>query len=179
MRKKEKWKEISWSKGAYSVSTFGRVMANPRKVSFGKQERWVDRKILIPRDSGNGYKSVQINGKSYYIHRLVAEQFIPNPMMYGEVNHIDENKSNNSVDNLEWCSRKYNQNYGTCTQRARNSRIKDKFEIRNVETGEVYESPIDAYKKTGIHNNSISRACRNNTTAGGFHWEYINAGYSA
>lgn len=74
-------------------------------------------KKLKISDNGRGYKKVGLyteEGKTInkYVHRLVAETFIPNPNNLSEVNHIDENKANNSVDNLEWCDRKYNNNYG-------------------------------------------------------------------
>ena len=75
-------------------------------------------KKLKISDNGRGYKKVSLyteEGKmvNKYIHRLVAETFIDNPNNLSEVNHIDENKANNSVDNLEWCNRKYNNNYGS------------------------------------------------------------------
>ena len=72
---------------------------------------------LLSQVTVNGYKMVIMynDGKTHleYVHRLVAELFIDNPNNYNEINHIDENKANNNVDNLEWCSRKYNINYGT------------------------------------------------------------------
>ena len=93
---KEEWKEI---KEHYLVSNFGRV-----KNKYGK--------ILKPIKKENGYYRVYLKSKWYPIHRLVAEAFIPNPDKLPEINHIDLNKSNNNVNNLEWCSRKYNVNYG-------------------------------------------------------------------
>ena len=74
-------------------------------------------KYLSPRITELGYLVVILthNGikKSKRVHRLVAEAFIPNPNNLPEINHKDENKLNNSVDNLEWCNRTYNNNYGT------------------------------------------------------------------
>lgn len=75
-------------------------------------------KKLKISDNGRGYKKVGLyteEGKTVnkYIHRLVAETFIDNPNNLSEVNHINEDKANNSVDNLEWCDRKYNNNYGS------------------------------------------------------------------
>ena len=69
----------------------------------------------------DGYVAVSLyrNGKQkqYFLHRLLAQTYIPNPNNYPEVNHIDENKSNNDITNLEWCTHKYNSNYGTRLQR--------------------------------------------------------------
>ena len=66
-------------------------------------------KVLIGFDNGNGYKRVIIKGKKHYVHRLVACAFIPNPDNKPQINHIDGNKSNNRVDNLEWCTNSENQ----------------------------------------------------------------------
>lgn len=79
-------------------------------------------------DNGRGYKCVRLyDGKKYhtkYIHRLVAEAFIPNPYNLPQINHKDENKENNVVSNLEWCDCKYNINYGTARQRERETKEK-------------------------------------------------------
>lgn len=76
---------------------------------------------LLSQVTVNGYKMVIMynDGKAHleYVHRLVAELFIDNPNSYNEINHIDENKANNNVNNLEWCTREYNINYGTRTER--------------------------------------------------------------
>lgn len=76
---------------------------------------------LLSQVTVNGYKMVIMynDGKAHleYVHRLVAELFIDNPNNYNEINHIDENKANNNVNNLEWCTREYNINYGTRTER--------------------------------------------------------------
>lgn len=96
----EQWKTINESNGRYQISNAGRV----RRIANGR--------ILKPSDNGNGYLYVSIicDGKTkhFYIHRLVAEHFIENESNYKEVNHIDFNKSNNDVSNLEWCNRKEN-----------------------------------------------------------------------
>lgn len=110
--------------------------------------------------------------KTYRVHRLVAEAFIPNSDNLPQVNHKDENKLNNSVENLEWCSSKYNLNYGTRKIRFSKSRGKS---VKCVETGEIYQSARDASRKTNIYQSSISRCCNGDygfKTAGGYHWEY-------
>lgn len=92
----------------YFISSHGRVWSN-------KSNKWLSPGI------SRGYLSVHLsnkNGKKFFrIHRLVALYFIPNPNNYEIVNHKDENKLNNNVDNLEWCDAKYNNNYGTSIQR--------------------------------------------------------------
>ena len=109
--KKEYWKPVVGYEGLYEVSNWGRV----KSIRFGKE------RILKPGTCGRGYLFVNLckNGKVklYYVHRLVAESFIPNPNNYPIINHKDENKTNNSVGNLEWCSYRYNNTYGTRTEK--------------------------------------------------------------
>lgn len=97
----EEWKEIIVEGTSYEISSLGKV-------------RYLDTKELVePKFDGHYYYI----GYFRRLHRLVAEAFIPNPQHLPQVNHKDENKLNNSVDNLEWCSIKYNNNYGTKIQR--------------------------------------------------------------
>lgn len=102
---KEIWKEIEGFEGLYEISTQGRV----RNIITGL--------IKKGSDNGHGYLCYGLykNGKrkSKYGHRLVAQAFIPNPEKLKEINHIDENRKNNNLDNLEWISRKGNCNYGS------------------------------------------------------------------
>ena len=108
--------------------------------------------------------------KSYYIHRLVAEAFIPNPKNLPFINHKDENKQNNCVDNLEWCTQKYNINYGTS--------LKKRIDLMGkpvicMETGKRYKSALEAGKQIGINYKHICDCCRGRRkTTGGYHWEY-------
>lgn len=107
----EIWKDIPGFEGNYSVSNLGRIRSNYRNFpsSRGSGICSVREKILRPCDNGRGYKSVhlRVNGSAHrkYIHRLVAESFIPTDNPSFEVNHIDGNKGNNTLVNLEWLSR--------------------------------------------------------------------------
>ena len=108
------WEDIPGYEGLYQVSNTGKV----RSLGNNKSRKT---KILKQNTTKNGYKRVGLwkNGKRkpYYVHRLVAQVFLPNPNNLPEVNHIDENKQNNVVWNLEWCDREYNLNYGTRIER--------------------------------------------------------------
>ena len=117
----EEWKDIIGYEGKYQVSNTGKIRSlnylNTRKT-----------KELKPRKFSTGYLSICLGKekKNFYIHRLVAIHFIPNPNNLLEVNHKDENKTNNNVENLEWCNHKYNCNYGTRSERiwiTRNEKI--------------------------------------------------------
>ena len=119
----EEWKDIVIEKngvtydftGKYQVSNFGRV----RSLNYNHKTGKI--KLLKINKHGNGYCVVSLyenkKQKQFLVHRLVAFAFIPNPNGYTEVNHIDENKENNHVENLEWCTREYNMTYGTSKER--------------------------------------------------------------
>lgn len=114
---KEIWKDIIGFEGIYEISNLGRI----RRIKTGR--------ILSTRRSDGWYITVTLYkdkkryGKS--LHRLVSEAFISNPDNLPEVNHRDEDKTNNRVDNLEFCDHKYNVNYGTIKDRIRNTRLKN------------------------------------------------------
>lgn len=115
----EIWKDIKGYEGLYQVSNLGRVKS--LKVSKIKSER-----IRKSYQQSSGYISIVLckNGKAvnHKVHRLVASAFIDNPNNLPEINHKDENKANNKVDNLEWCDSSYNKNYGTRTEKFIRSR---------------------------------------------------------
>lgn len=110
---KEIWKDIKGYEGLYQISNLGRVKSLARKYKSRVCKETIKKFSIDVK----GYCKVNLckNGKITYprIHRLVAEHFILNPKKLPQVNHIDENKQNNRVDNLEWCDNKYNVNYGT------------------------------------------------------------------
>lgn len=128
----EVWKPIRGYESEYAISNFGRI----KSLSFRNNQTTIQReKILNPTDNGNGYLifSLKKNGKrkNVYIHRLVAEAFIPKVKGKEHVNHKDYNRKNNSVFNLEWCNAKDNTRYSIPNMR------KPKKTIR-TNTGEKY-----------------------------------------
>ena len=120
----EQWRDIAGYEGYYKISSCGRVMSVERIIQdrFGMKSPYrIPQKILKPKRSQTGYLFVHLardgRAKPHRIHRLVAEAFIPNPDGLPTINHKDENKENNHVENLEWCSIAYNNSYGTRLQR--------------------------------------------------------------
>ena len=110
----EIYKDIKDLEGLYQVSNFGQILSlNYHRT--GKP------KLMKPGKDKHGYLGVGLckNGKRkwFSIHRLVAKAFLPNPNNLSQINHKDEDKTNNSVENLEWCTREYNTNYGTRNER--------------------------------------------------------------
>ena len=129
-------------------------------------------KFLKPKLTRQGYHQVVLckdgKSKTHYIHRLVADAFIPNPNNLPEVNHKDECKTNNCVDNLEWMSRIDNINYGTRTERVAKKLSKP---IYCVELDKIFKSQVEAAEKLGISRGNINSCCKGKRkTAGGFHW---------
>ena len=115
----EEWKDIKNYEGLYQVSNEGRVKSlTYRKCVNGIRTQSPANKMLKPSDNGNGYLIVGLTkeGKrqNHYVHRLVADAFIPNDKEMPEINHKDFNKKNNCVENLEWCTRIGNVKHSQC-----------------------------------------------------------------
>jgi hypothetical protein len=118
----EEWRDITGYEGKYQVSNLGRVKSLSRITKNGSTEYRRKEKILKLHLDKKGYLRTRIYGDdikgiTVKIHRLVADTFIPNPNNLPTVNHLDEIKNNNFVENLEWCSYRENNTYGTATQR--------------------------------------------------------------
>ena len=105
----EIWKEVKGFQGLYEVSNLGRIKQLERMRTGKRSNSKMKECIKKVCHHAHGYSTVTLmTNKRFLVHRLVAIAFIPNPNNYAEVNHIDWNKKNNSVENLEWCTRKYN-----------------------------------------------------------------------
>lgn len=164
MHENEVWKQTKYNN--YLVSNYGRVMSKGDKTNRYKRNTDL---ILTPSDNGKGYLFINIYGKLIYVHRLVAETFIPNPNNYREVNHKNKNRSDNNVNNLEWCDGKYNVAYS----------IGKKVKQINIKTNKViniFDSANQAAKFVNGNNTCILMCCNKikYTTYKGYIWKFIN-----
>lgn len=166
----EIWKDINGYDGDYSVSTYGRVKSKKSGVDH----------ILSQTQATGGYLYVWLSkdGKvsSRRVHRLVAMAFIPNPNSNPQVNHKDENRRNNHVENLEWCSPLYNANYGLRGKRISDRKNKAVAQI-SVDTGAVirtFKSGKEAAEVLGLLVEKINACCRGERqTHGGYRWKRV------
>ena len=179
----EIWKDIEGYEGYYQVSSMGRVRSlNYRRAS---KER-----VLKQFYIGQGYLFVNLwkdcKAKPYFVHRLVASAFCENQMGYTEVNHKDKDKTNNCAENLEWCSRSYNCNYGTRNERIgkkpveklrNNPKISKPVIAIHKVNGLILEFPsiMEASRQLSIDSSHISACCKGKRKSiGGFYWHYVN-----
>lgn len=152
-------KDIKGYEGQYAVTSCGRVWS------------YKSQRFLSPGKIKKGYLNVSLckdgKAKSYLIHRLVAEAYLPNPNNLPEVNHKDENPAHNWLNNLEWCDSQYNNNYGSHnTKRYR--------PVYCVELNKSFNSIKEAATELGLNHSHISSCCTGKRkTHGGYHWQYI------
>ena len=169
----EEWRPVVGYEGLYEVSNMGRVKSLERTVWDNRGcYRTVHERILKPRKDRSGYLQVNLSkdGKVKWctVHRLVAIAFLDNADNLPEVNHKDEDKTNNCVENLEWCSRSYNMEY---------SYGKSVLAIHKI-NGLILEftSIHEAERQLGIANQSICACLKGKTkSAGGYVWYYSDA----
>ena len=162
----EIWKDIEEYAGLYQVSNLGRVKS------------LYTNSILKGCKHINGYLVVNLykNGSksTKRIHRLVAQAFIPNPENKSQVNHIDENKTNNKVSNLEWTTRKENLNHGTRTERIRKTQSIPII-ATNLKTGEYTEfyGSSECARQLGLHQSNITEVLKGRyKQTGGYTFKY-------
>lgn len=160
----EQWKPIDGYEGLYEISNLGKVK------SLNYNRTGVE-KIMRPGKTKEGYLRVDLcrggKVKHFLVHRLVATAFLPNPMGLPEINHLDENKTNNVISNIEWCSRYYNNRYGTRTERSAAAQINHPAKSKPIEASkyedfreiELFFASTAEAGRNGYAQNRVSDCC--------------------
>lgn len=167
------WRDVPGFEGLYKVTTEGKIYSLRR-------HKWITQTL-----DRYGYLKVVLfkNGKSTYTtaHRVVASAYIPNPENKPSVNHINEDKADNRVCNLEWVTVKENDNHGTRNERMRRSKLVRPVIGTDPDGVEhYYEGVKDAFRATGIYWSQIRRCCTGiiPKTTNGFTWRYADGSES-
>lgn len=187
MIESEIWKPIVGWEGLYEVSNLGRVRSIDRKVPAKNGSTETRKgKIKSLQKTRFGYMRVSLNKakcrKTYMVHRLVADAFLPNPDNLPFINHKNETRDDNRVENLEWCTRIYNMNYGTCRDKQRKSLINNPLLSKRVVKCDIYGNPLEEYpsmaeaaRQNKLCQGRISNCCLNkkkSKTHGGYIWKF-------
>ena len=167
----EIWRDVVGYEGLYQVSNHGRVKSLPK---YNIKEERILKATPNRRD---GRLSVMLcknstHRKRITIHRLVAFAFVENPCGYTEINHKDENPQNNRADNLEWCSHKYNMNYGTTPKRLN---LKNMKSVAYKDGDKIVEFPsVRSGKAFGFDGSGILYSIRTGKKYKGKEWFYAD-----
>lgn len=183
----EIWKDIVGFEGLYQVSNMGRVKSLERDWICGNHNsvRHLEEHIVEPEKMKKGYLRISLNKdgvrKRIMLHRLVAEAFIPNPNNLPQVNHKNEDKALNTVENLEWCTNEYNHNYGTHNQRVSEAMVnnpkRSKLVYQYTLDGELVAiwSSTNECGRNGYGQGMVAACCRGEygrRTYKGHKWSY-------
>lgn len=166
----EIWKDVVGYEGRYEVSSFGRIRSVGRYIErkngiiIYAKSKILKQQIKYGKGTLTRYQVNLYDGsnnKMFLVSRIVAKAFIPNPNNLPQVNHIDEDPSNNHVENLEWCTEHYNMTYGTRIERITKS-LQKKINVYDLNNNFItsFESIKEAAKELNCDNSCITKVCK-------------------
>lgn len=193
----EVWKPVKGFEGLYEVSNLGRIMALPKIVTRRGKSYNIKSKIMKPQQSGNGYLKICLhdNGRTsfLFVHRIVAQAFIPNPENKPCIDHINTIRDDNRVENLRWCTFKENRNNPITCKKTSDSlkgidrvNVNKRMQLRDKQNASkrVYQydlngnyiksfgSVMEAARELGVKTKCISTECSSSHYAYGYLWYY-------
>lgn len=178
----EIWKDVKGYEGRYKVSNLGRIKSTRKWRGNKYKERYIESETLLHGYVGNtGYVYIHLDGKNCTLHRLIAKTFIPNPENKPQVNHIDGNKLNNNIKNLEWCTNKENaihaRKKGLLNERDSICGTKNGIKVIQYDLQmniiKVWDSAKRAGRELNIDCSCITKCCKGKRNkCGGYKWQY-------
>lgn len=172
----EEWRDVVGYEGLYQVSNLGNIKSLSRYIRTSDKLGGIRKKkeSLLSFDvCKNGYLRVNLSNnystKHFLVHRLVAEAFLPNTQNAPQVNHKDEDKTNNRVSNLEWCDAKYNSNYGERTKKTTIAKLK---KVKQYDMQGNFIREFSSFKEASdsIGVSIYKQDCKEGKSAGGYQW---------
>ena len=178
--KNEEWRDVAGYEGLYQVSSEGRVKSLERKIPHWRGgERIQKERILKTHIDRDGYLKLNLHAggkpKNLKVHRLVCQAFHENPDNKPQVNHINEDKTDNRARNLEWCTMRENVNHGTAKERSAKARSKPVGQYTlDGELVKIWASTVEVERQTGFRHGNICKAANGKIKqVYGFRWKYV------
>lgn len=174
----EVWKDIKGFEGHYAVSSYGRVKSLDRTIQGKRFKMHIRERVMRQHVGRDGYPAIQLfldrKPFTFKVHRLVAKAFLDNPDNLPEINHIDGNKQNNAVQNLEWCTRGHNIRHAFKTGLIDPKKRRGNRKAVRRSDGVIFDSLTEAARESGTHVSDVSMCCHGHLAhTAGYGFEFV------